>query len=53
MVRWTVIFLIIALSAVIVGFGGISAGMASIARVLFFSFIALFLLSLVAGKSRA
>jgi len=38
MLRWTITFLIIALVAAVFGFGGIAAGAASIAKVLFFIF---------------
>ncbi len=51
MLRWTVIFLVVALIAAIFGFGGIAAGAASIAKILFFIFIVLFLLSLIFGRS--
>jgi uncharacterized membrane protein YtjA (UPF0391 family) len=50
MLRWTVIFLIIALVAAVFGFFGIAAGAASIAKILFFIFIVLFLISLIAGR---
>ena len=36
MLRWTVTFIILAIIAGIFGFGGIAAGAASIAKVLFF-----------------
>ena len=51
MLRWTVTFLIIALVAALFGFGGIAAGAASIAKVLFFIFLVLFALSLVFGAT--
>jgi len=51
MLRWTVIFLVIAIIAAVFGFGGIAVGAASIAKILFFIFIVLFLLSLIFGKS--
>lgn len=51
MLRWTVIFLIIAIIAAVFGFGGIAAGAASIAKVLFFIFIILFIVSLIFGGS--
>ena len=51
MLRWTVTFLIIAIDAAIFGFGGIAEGAASIAKVLFFIFLVLFVLSLVFGAS--
>jgi uncharacterized membrane protein YtjA (UPF0391 family) len=50
MLRWTVIFLIIAIIAGVFGFFGIAAGAASIAKVLFFIFIVLFLLSFIMGR---
>lgn len=50
MLRWTVIFLIVAIIAAIFGFGGIAAGAASIAKILFFIFLVLFILSLIFGR---
>lgn len=47
MLYWAGVFLIITIIAAILGFGGIAAGAISIARVLFFIFLALFLLALV------
>ena len=47
MLRWTVTFLIIALVAAIFGFGGIAAGAAAIAKVLFFIFLVLFIIGLI------
>ena len=41
MLRWTLIFLIIAIIAGALGFFGIAAGAASIAKILFFIFIVL------------
>lgn len=52
MLRWTVIFLVIAIIAAIFGFGGIASGAASIAKILFFIFLVLFVLSLIAGGFR-
>jgi uncharacterized membrane protein YtjA (UPF0391 family) len=51
MLRWTLIFLVIALIAGAFGFFGIAAGAAEIAKILFFIFIVLFLLSLI-GRGR-
>ena len=51
MLRWTIIFLIIAIVAAILGFGGIAAGAASLAKVLFFIFLVLFIVSLFFGRS--
>jgi uncharacterized membrane protein YtjA (UPF0391 family) len=52
MLRWTVIFLIVAIIAAIFGFGGVASGAASIAKILFFIFVVLFLLSIIFGRSR-
>jgi len=51
MLRWTVIFLIIAIIAALFGYGGLAVGAAGFARVLFFVFIVLFLISLLRGRS--
>ena len=51
MLRWTVIFLVVAIIAAVFGFGGIAVGAASIAKILFFIFIVLFLLSMIFGRS--
>jgi len=52
MLGWALTFFIIAIIAAIFGFGGIAAGAATIAKVLFFVFVVLFLLSLIAGLVR-
>jgi uncharacterized membrane protein YtjA (UPF0391 family) len=39
MLRWTIIFLVVAIIAAIFGFGGIAASAAGIAKVLFFIFL--------------
>ena len=49
MLRWTLIFLIVAIVAAIFGFGGIAAGATEIARVIFFIFVVLFLVGLLYG----
>jgi uncharacterized membrane protein YtjA (UPF0391 family) len=51
MLRWAVIFFIIAIIAGIFGFGGISEGAADIAKVLFFIFLVGFVLVLVLGAT--
>jgi uncharacterized membrane protein YtjA (UPF0391 family) len=51
MLRWAVIFFIIAIIAALFGFGGIAAGAEEIAKVLFFIFIVLFLISVIFGAS--
>ena len=47
--KWSVIFLIIALIAAGLGFSGIAEGAADIAEVLFFLFLAVCLIFLVIG----
>lgn len=49
MLRWAVIFLIIALVAALFGFGGVASTAVGIAKILFFVFIVLFIISLVIG----
>jgi uncharacterized membrane protein YtjA (UPF0391 family) len=50
MLSWSVTFLIIALIAAALGFGGIAGTAVGIAKILFFVFIVLFLLSLIFGR---
>jgi uncharacterized membrane protein YtjA (UPF0391 family) len=52
MLRWTLIFLVVALVAAAFGFGGIAAASAGIVRILFFVFLVLFVASLLAGLVR-
>ena len=52
MLRWTLAFLIFALVAAMLGFGGISTAAAGIAQILFFVFLLLFAASLIAGLIR-
>jgi uncharacterized membrane protein YtjA (UPF0391 family) len=52
MLGWALAFFIVAVIAAVFGFGGIAAGAATIAKVLFFVFLVLFLLSLVGGVVR-
>ncbi len=52
MLRWALIFLVVALVAAVLGFGGIAGGAMEIAKILFFVFIALFVLSLIVGAFR-
>jgi len=49
LLSWTVLFLVIALVAGVLGFGGVAAGAADIARILFFIFIVLFIVALLRG----
>jgi uncharacterized membrane protein YtjA (UPF0391 family) len=50
MLNWTLTFLIIALIAAALGFGGIAGTAVGIAKILFFVFIVLFILSLIFGR---
>ncbi len=52
MLRWAVIFFIIAIVAALFGFGNIAAGATDIAKILFFLFVILFLISLIFGLVR-
>lgn len=52
MLRYAAIFFVIALIAAVFGFGGIAVGAAEIAKILFFVFLVLFVVSLVAGLIR-
>ncbi len=52
MLSWALTFLVLALIAALFGFGGIAAGAASFAKVLFFLFLVLFVVSLIANVSR-
>jgi len=49
MLRWSALFFVIAIVAVILGFGGIAEGATSIAKILFGIFMLLFLLALIGG----
>jgi uncharacterized membrane protein YtjA (UPF0391 family) len=51
MLRYAVIFFIIAIIAAIFGFGGIASGAAAIAKILFFIFISLFVIALIFGAT--
>jgi uncharacterized membrane protein YtjA (UPF0391 family) len=51
MLRLSVLLLVISLFAAVFGFGEIDGGVASVGKLLFFIFLALFVLSLVLGAS--
>jgi uncharacterized membrane protein YtjA (UPF0391 family) len=53
MLKWSVIFLVVALIAGIFGFFGIVEAAAGIAKVLFFIFVVLFVISLFTGRRRS
>ena len=52
MLKWALIFLVLALVAAVFGFGGIATGAATIAQILFFAFVVLLVLTLIAGAAR-
>jgi uncharacterized membrane protein YtjA (UPF0391 family) len=52
MLNWALMFLVIALIAAVFGFGGIAVAAAGIAKILFFIFVVLFLVSLLAHGMR-
>lgn len=49
MLQAALAFLVLALVAAFLGFGGVAAASAGIAKILFFVFLGVFLISLVAG----
>jgi uncharacterized membrane protein YtjA (UPF0391 family) len=52
MLYYAAVFLVIALIAAVFGFGGIAAGAVGIAKILFFIFVVLFVVSLLMGLMR-
>lgn len=51
MLRWSVTFFIVAIVTALLGFGGIVAGVAPVAQILFYIFFALFAVSIMFGKT--
>lgn len=49
MLRLALVFFVVAIIAAVFGFGGIAIGAAEIARLLFYLFVAFFLISVVWG----
>lgn len=49
MLGWALTFLVIAIIAAVLGFGGVAGAATTIAQVLFFCFLVLFIVSLVFG----
>lgn len=47
MLRWIIIFLVIALIAALFGFGGIAEGAADIAKIIFYIFLVLLAIGVV------
>ena len=52
MLHYALVFFVIALIAALLGFSGIAAGAVEIAKILFFVFVLLFLVSLIIGLVR-
>ena len=50
MLRWAILFLIVAIVAGVFGFGGISVAATDIARLLFIVFLVLFVIAFIAGR---
>jgi uncharacterized membrane protein YtjA (UPF0391 family) len=50
MLHYAWVFLVIAIIAAIFGFGGIVTAAAGIAKILFFAFLVLFVIGLLAGR---
>ena len=50
MLHWSLVFLVIALIAAILGFGGIAGTAVGIAKILFFVFLAIWLIALLFGR---
>ncbi|MEE4189680.1 MAG: DUF1328 domain-containing protein [Roseobacter sp.] len=49
MLNWAFIFLVVAIAAAVFGFGGIASASAGIAQILFFVFLTLFAVTLIAN----
>jgi uncharacterized membrane protein YtjA (UPF0391 family) len=52
MLNWALTFFVVALLAAVFGFTGIAVAAAGVAKILFFLFLVLFLISLIAGLVR-
>ncbi len=52
MLHYTLVFFVIAIIAAIFGFGGIAAGATEIAKILFFVFLAITIVSFLIGRKR-
>jgi uncharacterized membrane protein YtjA (UPF0391 family) len=50
MLHWAAVFFVIAIVAAVFGFGGIAASATGIAKVLFFAFVIMAVVSLLLGR---
>lgn len=50
MLHWSLIFLVIALVAAILGFGGLAGTAVGLAKILFFVFLVIWLVSFLLGR---
>ena len=50
MLHYAWVFLVIALIAAVLGFGGIAGAAAGVAKILFFVFLAIFVIGLLTGR---
>ncbi len=50
MLHWSLVFLVIALVAAILGFGGIAGTAIGLAKILFFVFLVIWLVALLFGR---
>jgi uncharacterized membrane protein YtjA (UPF0391 family) len=53
MLRFAIVFAVLALIAGVLGFGGLAGDFAYIAKILLFLFLILFVVSLLLGRGRA
>ncbi len=51
MLRWAIVFAVLALIAGVLGFGGLSGDFSYIAKILLFVFLVLFVVSLIFGRT--
>jgi uncharacterized membrane protein YtjA (UPF0391 family) len=50
MLYWAIVFFVVAIIAAIFGFGGVTAGAAGIAKLLFIGFLILAVVALIMGR---
>lgn len=52
MLYWAAVFFVVAVIAAVLGFGGIAAGATEMARILFFVFLVVFVVTAILGLTR-